>query len=201
MAGKDKQKRVRLTSKLFENLPYLAGAVALALGIFCWLSVDYALEDMREVRPLMLASESWPKTKGVIVSQNIHEDISGRFSHTPVTHYIAELGYTFMVRDTLYSGARVCPEGGNCGLGMEKEDAQALLAQYPVGSIVQVAYAPRLEPWPEGEGAGVMALLRPGWRPWIDDVIAMHWRNAVLSGLLALALMVYVVRTAKEFRT
>lgn len=188
-------------ARIKENLPYLAGAVALALGIFCWLSVDYALEDMHTVRPLMLASESWPTAKGVVTSHAIREDLSGRFSHMPVTHSLAELGYTFVVKGKTYSGSRICPEGGNCGTGTQRDDAEALLAQYPLGAIVPVAYNPLLETQPELNDGQIMALLRPGLRPWIDDVIAMHWRNAALSGLLALALVVYVARTAKEFRT
>lgn len=189
-----------LPGTILSWAPYIAGALSLTLCIFCWLSVDYALTEMRVVKPLMLASGHWPTTTGRIVGHAIHQEVKGRFSHMPVTHYHALPEYAFELQGHLYSSSTVCPEGGNCGLGTKEEDARALLARYPVGMEVLVSYAPELTPQLAEEQDSPWSLLQPGYRPWIDKAIRAHWVEAAASGVAALAFLVFAVLRAPEFR-
>jgi len=191
----------RLVSRIRDSLPYLAGALALTAGIFCWVTARQALEYSTEVRPLMLASEDWPVVQGRIVGHSVQQEVSGRFSHMPVTHYYARPRYVFEVNGLRYANDAVCPEGGNCGRDDDEAGAQALLAGYPVGMTVPVSHHPDLTPAMAQDEDAVWSLLQPGYRPWIEAAIRANWTWAACSGLAFVLLCVFVVRTAPEFRS
>lgn len=195
----------RWLRRQLDNLPYLTAALALALGFFTYYCAKQAWQDQFELRPLMLASEDWPHTLGVVVSHWVEEDVSGRFSHTPVTYYYGHPEYIFRVDGHEYSYDRVCPEGQNCGLGYDRESADNFLAIFPVGAKVTVYYDPDLTPEmaahaKEEDDGRIWALLRPGYGAWVDDSIAKYWTWSGASALLTVLLLVYTVRNAPEFK-
>lgn len=191
---------MNLFAKARENLPYFTAALALACGLYAYFSLQYALQDMFELRPLMITSQTWPQTQGRIVSHAIRKDVSGRFSHMPVTHYLAEPEYVFSVQGQEYRARRVCPEGANCGTGTSRDDAQTLLEHYPVGLEVRVSYDPKLTPEMAEADERPWALLRPGFRPWIDRAIHREWLEALVAAGATLILTIFTIVWVRKFQ-
>ena len=183
-----------LFRKLVAALPYVLGALAIACAIGAYVVIKNARADANQYLPMMRASLEWPAVPGEIVGQSVYESVSGRLSHSPVTHYTAEPEYTYAVAGTQYRSIRVCPFPANCGAGTEREHAEALLAQYPVGSQVDVYYDP---------AAPEISVLR---RATDADIAAMEgdvrtgWYLGIGLAVAALVLGFVVVRTAKEFQ-
>lgn len=182
-------------AKIKDNLPYFAAALALVCGILAWNEWRFTVLASEEYLPMMQASETWPSVQGRIVEHVVVDKVSGRASHSPVTHYFAEPHYSYVVSGVAYQGWRVCFDFSNCDTGSEREDAQALLAQFPVGAEVPVYYNPE---------APEQSALRPGPRRGdysLEQEIRDRQLLAILGAVGMLLLSVVTFKTAKEFKS
>lgn len=182
---------LNLWKRLRTYLPYLAGALALAGGMYAWLEVKYFWEDKYVILPLMMESEEWISAKGSILEQHVRSEVKGRFSHMPVTHYFGAVRYAYEVNGVKYTGEKICFQDNNCGYGESRQGAAALLSAYPEGRAVTVYHAPQ-DPR--------RSVLLPGVRNDIHSRITTHLRNALLALLVTAGLIIFVIRTAPEFR-
>jgi hypothetical protein len=118
-----------------------AGVGALLLAVLSWTSYGDARMYMEQLE-LMRASEAWPVVEGTVLGRGVDEELPGRFSLSSRTRYHARLSYDYTVDGERHTGERICFDNANCGTGTSREDAQALLDQYPVQAVVQVRYNP-----------------------------------------------------------
>lgn len=184
----------RLFRKILDSLPYFLAAVALACGIGAFLTIKNARLDSGTFLPMLRASQDWPGVPGRVVKHSIFEKETGRFSHSPATHYFAHPVYVYAVNGEEFTNDRVCFYHSNCGTGTDREAAQALLDLYPVDGEVMVFHDP------ENPGRSV---LRPGDAEQIQRIekeITNQWILAVVLILVTVACLVVVVKTAKEFK-
>ncbi len=139
-----------------------AGVGALLLAVLSWTSYGDARLYMEQLE-LMRPGEAWPVVEGVVLGRGVDEELPGRFSLSSAIRYHARLSYDYTVDGERHTGERICFDTPNCGTGTGREDAQALLDQYPVQAVVQVHYSPDA---PEqsalriGDGAGLQKGMR-----------------------------------------
>ena len=184
----------KFLKKILESLPYFAAAIALATGIWAYYEIKFARRGQNVYVPMMQASERWPGVEGRITGHSIYEKKTGRFSHSPSTHYFAEPEYVYEVDGVEFRNIRICFLHSNCATGTQREDAQALLDAYPVESAVMVYYDPD-DPR--------TSVLRPGDEKSIARArqeISRHWRNSVILIIVTLAGGFVAVRWGKEFK-
>ena len=98
----------------------LAGVVAIAFGV--WLL------------QLSLRSTGWPVTEGVISSGEIRSRSGGKGGKT----YSAAISYDYRVSGAAYTSTRLAYGV----MDSTYPRAQAVLKRYPIGSKVEVHYAP-----------------------------------------------------------
>lgn len=118
-----------------------AGVGALLLAVLSWTSYDDARTYMEQLER-MRSGEAWPVMEGVVLGRGIGEELPGRFSLSSAIRHHARLSYEYTVDGERHTGERICFDSANCGTGTSREDAQALLDQYPVQAVVQVRYNP-----------------------------------------------------------
>jgi len=109
-------------SRLHPGLSSLVFLVGLVLAL--WLGPRLVLEGW--------ATSSWPTVDGEILSAEVERATTRGSGH----HYVAELRYRYAYEGQTFSGTRVHTAGSpsfNQG-----DEAAAFLANYPVGSTVQV---------------------------------------------------------------
>ena len=109
-------------SRLHPGLSSLVFLVGLVLAL--WLGPRLVLEGW--------ATSSWPTVDGEILSAEVERATTRGSGH----HYVAELRYRYAYEGQTFSGTRVHTAGSpsfNQG-----DEAAAFIANYPVGSTVQV---------------------------------------------------------------
>ncbi|MDD5708365.1 MAG: DUF3592 domain-containing protein [Kiritimatiellae bacterium] len=120
-----------------------------------------------------VASRSWPKTRGRIVSSEIESYYSEKRSSTI---YSPRVPYVYMVEATEHRGGRVSAE--DCGSG-DIMSARKLVAKYRPGSDVEVYHDPH-DP--------DRALLEPGFKfaSVLMAIVGMVFLLAAILGLLGI---------------
>jgi hypothetical protein len=105
------------------------GILVVMLG-GAWLALSYSLGS----RSLAVDSKTWPVAVGVVVTA----EVSVRSSRGG-DHFEPRVTYSYIVAGASYTGSVVRSGGFDYG---NRLSAEAMLAEYPVGSAVDVLYDP-----------------------------------------------------------
>ncbi len=148
----------------------------------------------KEYVPMIKASMNWQEAEGKIIRHSVYEEKTGRYSHSPRTHYHAEAYYKYTAGGRSYEGRRICFYHSNCGTGTSKEDALTLLKNYPVNTAAAVYYNPE-SPEMSTLRRGTPRLLKK-----ISHEISQSWIYGIALIILSGLTFLVTVKTAKEFR-
>lgn len=116
------------------------GGIGLAVvcGALAALCIGIGAVNLRDAR----RSEAWPRTSGEIVHAEVEEHVTvrrdkdGERTSTDIS-YASNIAYTYRVAGREHQGQRV-----RWDWELERTDAEATVARYPVGSGVTVYYDP-----------------------------------------------------------
>lgn len=170
------------------------GVICLVCAIAGYYDMDYASFCEKKYLPMLKKSVKWPATPGKIVSHSIFEKKTGRYSHSPRTHYYAEPAYLYTLKGKNIRGVRVCFLPANCNNGTSHDDAQALLNSYPVGSTTPVCYDPKnpgISTLRRGDSSSIKQM---------NDEISSARRSGILFFILTVVAAFITYKTAREFR-
>jgi hypothetical protein len=115
-----------------QSSPVMGIIIAAIMIVGGWFAYQHLTKPMADEAE---ASNSWPKTEGVIIHSSIEKNRSSKGKAT----YSADIRYEFYVNDTLFEGSRV--SFGNVSTS-DSEDAKKKLRKYPLQKKVDVYYDP-----------------------------------------------------------
>lgn len=184
----------KIITTIKTNFPYMMGVMVLVCGLGTYYSISFAGKMEKTYAPMLKASVDWPGTDGKIIKHLIYEKKTGRFSHSPRTHYFAEPTYEYVVNGKRLNNHRICFYHSNCNSGTTRKDAESLLQQYPLNSAVTVYYNPdnpAISTLRRGDNESIKQ---------INDEIKDSRIYTVILSLLTILSLFLTVKTAKEFK-
>lgn len=118
-------------STIRHALGKIVGAAILFAFLAGWLTAAAATYELVQVQ----AAKTWPSRKGVLTHSYV------RYIRTPPRPYWkAEIAGTYLDDGTRFGVSRVRFGIGNTGLG--RRGVEAIVAKYPVNTVVDVYYSP-----------------------------------------------------------
>ena len=119
--------------------------VNITLGLIIWCIVALGLGGLgiflvftsRRDKQKALASVDWPTVNGEMTHTTVHVD-GGQDGHF---HYIPQIQYVYQVGSQVYDGDKMA--FGKAVRYKTHEEAEGILAYYPVEEVVKVYYNPQ----------------------------------------------------------